>query len=178
MVFLIVLLVQRTVPNVLEGSFEFFINLLTNPLALPTSTQCCLLSLLTEYVGFSPSSEIPIRTPPLMYKHLQPFINLLIFSPTSDIKDLSYSLAQAAMFSTGAFDRNLDEIGAWFLFLPGYNRVKMPAKVLGMELLHSLSQVVISFLCDAISTIGNNLFKYWDIVKHYTYHLKGVKGNW
>ncbi|XP_059441149.1 uncharacterized protein LOC132173627 isoform X2 [Corylus avellana] len=165
----------RTIPNVLEGSFEFFINLLTNPLALPTNMQCCLLSLLVEYVGFLPSSGIPIRTPPLMYKHLQPFINLLIFSPTSDIKDLSYGLARAAMFSTGAFDRNLDEIGAWFLFLPGYNRVKMPATVLGVELLHSLSQVVISFLCDAISTIGNNLFKYWDIVKHYMCHLKGVK---
>ena len=54
-----------------------------------------------------------------MYKHLKPLINLLIFSPISDVKNLSYSLAQAAMFSTGAFDRNVDEIGAWLLFYQG-----------------------------------------------------------
>ena len=50
-------------------------------------------------------------------------------------------------------------------------------EVLGLELLQSLSPVVISFLCDAISTIGNNLFKYWEIVKQNTFHLKGAKGN-
>ncbi|XP_042949109.1 uncharacterized protein LOC122281567 isoform X5 [Carya illinoinensis] len=162
----------RTAPTALEGSFDFFIGLLNNPLAMPINLQCSLLSLLTEYIGFSPSRGIPIRTPPQMYKHLQSFINLFIFSPITDIKDLSHGLAQAAMFSTGAFDKNLDEIGAWFLFLPSYDRGKSYFKVPEVEPLQSLSPVVISFLCDAISTIGNNLFKYWDIVKHYTYHLK------
>ncbi|XP_035543314.1 uncharacterized protein LOC108983821 isoform X4 [Juglans regia] len=165
----------RTAPTALEGSFDFFIGLLNNPLAMPINLQYSLLSLLTEYIGFSPSRGIPIRTPPQMYKHLQSFINLFIFSPIADIKDLSHGLAQAAMFSTGAFDKNLDEIGAWFLFLPSYDRGKSSFKVPEVELLQSLSPVVISFLCDAISTTGNNLFKHWDIVKHYTYHLKGVK---
>lgn len=164
-------------PTVLEGSFEFFINLLSNPLGIPTNLQCCLLSLLIEYIGFSPCSGIPTRTPSLMYKHLQPLINLLIFSPISDVKNLSYSLARAAMFSIGAFDRNVDEIGAWLLFLPGYDMGKSSVEVLELEMLQSLSPVVISFLCDAISTIGNNLFKYWEIVKHNAFHSKGAKGN-
>lgn len=174
----LILLLQRTVPTVLEGSFDFFMNLLNNSLAASPSLQCCILSLLMEYVGSSHSSGIPIRTPPLMYKHLQTFVNLLIFSPSSEIKDLSYGLARAAMFSTCAFDKNLDEIGAWFLFLPGYGRGKPSLKVPEVELLQSLSPAVISFLCDAISTTGNNLFKYWDTIKHYTCPLKGVKGNW
>lgn len=77
------------------------------------------LSLVIEYIGFPPSGGIPIGAPPLVYKHLQPFINLFVFSPIDDVKDLSYSLAWAAMFSTGAFDRNLDEVWAWLLFYQG-----------------------------------------------------------
>ena len=68
------------------------------------------LSLVIEYIGFPPNGGIPIKTPPLVYKHLQPFINLFVFSPINGFKDLSYSLARAAMFSIGAFDRNLDEV--------------------------------------------------------------------
>ena len=77
------------------------------------------VSLVIEYIGFPPSGGIPIKTLPLVYKQLQPFINLSVFSPINDVKDLSYSLARAAMFSTGAFDRNLDEVWAWLLFYQG-----------------------------------------------------------
>ena len=66
-------------PTVLEGSFDFFINLLGNSSALSTDVQQSVLSLLIEYIGWSLKSEIPIRVPALMYKHLQPFIDLLIF---------------------------------------------------------------------------------------------------
>ncbi|KAJ0045378.1 hypothetical protein Pint_04163 [Pistacia integerrima] len=166
----------RMMPTVLEGSFDFFANLLSDPLAVTTNLQSSLLSLLVEYIECSPRSGLPIRAPPLMYKHLQSFINLLIFSPISEIKDHAFNLAQAAMFSTGAFDRNIHEISAWFLFLPGYSRNKCYTEEQGVVVLQSLSRVVISFLCDAISTVGNNLFKYWAIIEKHTIHLKSFKG--
>ncbi|KAJ7014998.1 hypothetical protein NC653_004328 [Populus alba x Populus x berolinensis] len=164
-----------TMPTALEGSFEFFMNLLSNPLALPNNLQGSLLSLLVEYIKRSPTSGIAIRTPSLMYKQLQTFINLLIFSPIDDIKVQAYNLARAAMSSTGAFDRNLQEIDAWFFFLPGYTAVRSSFEVQGIEVLQSLSSAVISFLCDAISTIGNNLFKYWDALRNYNHSLKEFK---
>ena len=161
-------------PTELEGLFEFLMKLLSDPLALPTNLQRSLLSLLIEYVGLS--NGIPTSPPPLMYKHLQSFINLLIFSPVNDIRDQAYDLAQAAMLSTGAFDRNHDEVGSWFLFLPGYDGRKSSFHVPRVESLQSLCQVVISFLCDAVSTMSNSLFKYWDIVRRYTLNLKVLKG--
>ena len=164
-------------PTGLEGSFEFFMNLLSSPLASETDLQRSLLSLLTEYVGLSPKSRTPTRTPPLVYKHLLTFMNLLVFSQNSDIRDQGYHLAQAAMLSTGAFDRNQHEIASWFLFLPGFGRRKSSAEVLEVEVLQSLCHVVISFLCDAVSTTGNSLFKYWDIVKRYTCPLETNKGD-
>ncbi|WRX29039.1 Nucleolar pre-ribosomal-associated protein 1 [Theobroma cacao] len=166
----------RTVPTVLEGSFDFFMNLVNSPLALPIDLQRSLLALLIEYIGWSPGNGKSNRIPLLMYKHLHTFINLLTLSPNSDIKNQAYNLARAAMLSTGAFDRNPYEIGAWFLFLPGYRRNKLSVEVQGVEVLQSLSQVVVSFLGDAISTIGNNLFKHWDIVRQYISRLKGFKG--
>ncbi|XP_009352441.2 LOW QUALITY PROTEIN: uncharacterized protein LOC103943806 [Pyrus x bretschneideri] len=165
----------RIMPTGLEGSFEFFMNLLSSPLASETDLQCSLLSLLTEYIGLSAKSRTPIRTPPLMYKHLLTFMNLLVFSQVSDIRDQAYHLAQAAMLSTGAFDRNQHEIASWFLFLPGFGRRKSSVEVLEVEVLQSLCRVVISFLCDAVSTTGNGLFKYWDIVKRYTCPLEICK---
>lgn len=170
-------LVQRTMPAALEGSFDFFRFLPSNPLALPTILQQSLLSLLLELIGWSPKSKTPVRIPPLMYKHLQPFVNLLLYSPSRDIKDQAHILAQAAMSSTGAFDKNLREIGAWFLFLPGY---KMPNIVVGdqgIEVFQNLFSVIVSFLCDAVSTVGNNLLKYWDVLRRQTCHLKGFEGN-
>ncbi|GMI77626.1 EMBRYO DEFECTIVE 2788 [Hibiscus trionum] len=165
----------RTVPTVLEGSFDFFMNLL-NSSALPIDLQCSLLSFLIEYIGCSPGNGKSNRTPLLMYRHLQTFINLLTLSPNSEIKNQAYILARAAMLSTGAFDRDLCEIDAWFLFLPGYSRTKSPIEVQTVEVLKSLSGVVISFLGDAISTIGNNLFKRWDIVRQHISCLEGFKG--
>ena len=167
-------MLQKIMPAELEGLFEFLTKLLTEPLALPTNLQRSLLSLLIEYVGWSPTG-IPISAPPMMYKHLQSFINLLIFSAVNDIRNQAYDLAQAAMLSTGAFDRNRDEIGSWFLFLPGYDGRKS-FHVPEVESLQSLCQVVTSFLCDAISTMSNSLFKYWDIVRSYTLNLKVLKG--
>ncbi|GAV68651.1 Npa1 domain-containing protein [Cephalotus follicularis] len=165
----------RTLPTVLEGSFEFLMNFLSNPLALPTNLQYSLLSLLNVYIACSPSNGISIRYPPMMYKHLKPFISLFAFSPISGLKDRAYNLARAAMLSTGAFDTNQHEIAAWFLFIPGSSKDQSSIEVQGVEVLQSFSQIVISFLCDAITTIGNNLFKYWDIVRHHTQHLKAFK---
>ncbi|XVE52806.1 hypothetical protein DITRI_Ditri02bG0153700 [Diplodiscus trichospermus] len=166
----------RVVPTVLEGSFDFFMNLLSSPSAFTIDLQRSLLSLLIEFIGWSPGNGKLNRTPLLMYKHLQTFINLLILSPNTDMKNQAYILARTAMLSTGAFDRSPGEVDAWFLFLPGYIRNKSSFEVQGVEVLQSLSAVVVSFLCDAISTIGNNLFKHWDIVRHYISRLRGFKG--
>lgn len=164
-------------PFALDGSFEFFMGLLNNPLELTSNLQVSLLSLLVEYIEWCPDNEIPIRTPPMLYKHLQPLIKLLIFSPINGTRDQAYRLAMAAMFSTGAFDSNLLEIGAWFLFLPGYHRTKSPVNILEVEELQRLCSIVISFLCDAVSTLGNNSVKYWNILKNYVHCWEGGKGN-
>ncbi|KAL3520732.1 hypothetical protein ACH5RR_018881 [Cinchona calisaya] len=162
---------QRTLPTAVEGSFDFFKVLPSNPLALPTVLQQSMLSLLIEQVG-SCKSEIFIRTQPLMYKYLHIFINLFMYSPIRDIKDQAYSLAQAAMLSTGAFDRNTREISAWFLFIPGYTRDGRDVQNHEIEAFQNLSSVVTSFLCDAISTTGNNLFKYLDLLRGYICDLE------
>lgn len=168
---------QRTLPFTSDHSFEPFKCLLKNPLELTSHVQVSLLSFLVDYLEWCPDNEIPIRTP-AMYKYLQPFIKLFIFSPINETRDLAYRLAIAAMFSTGAFDKNLHEIEAWFLFLPGFHRKKSPVNnVLEVDALQSLTSFVIAFLCDAVSTLGNNLVKYWNILKNYVNHLEVGKGN-
>lgn len=174
--YLKLIFLQRRLPHTLEGSFEFFINLLGNPLLLPTILQHSLLSLLIEYIPSSSMSSTHFRTPPGMYKHLQPFITLFIRSPDSDIRNKAYYLAQASILSTGALDQNVYEVGSWFLYLSNYDRGTSFME-LGIESLDDLIYTVISFLCDAISTVGNNLFKYWGILKSYTNQLKDAKGN-
>ncbi|XP_020230562.1 uncharacterized protein LOC109811280 isoform X1 [Cajanus cajan] len=166
---------RRALPLTLDNSFETFKGLLKNPLELTSHLQVSLLSLLVEYIDWCPDDEIPMRTPPMLYKYLQPFIKLLMFSPYNETRDLAYRLAWAAMFSTGAFDSNLHEIEAWFLFLPGYHRKKSPVKILEVDVLQSLTLFVISFLCDAVSTLGNNLVKYWNILMSYVHCLEGCK---
>ncbi|XP_057980376.1 uncharacterized protein LOC131166095 isoform X2 [Malania oleifera] len=165
----------RIFPALLEGSFDFFKIIPSNPFALPTVLQQSLLSFLIECIGWCPKRGIPVRTAPMMYKHLHPFINLLIYSSFRDIKDQAYVLAQAAMLSTGAFDKNSREIVAWFLFLPGYSNDTFSVEDERMEVFQNLSSVVVSFLCDAISSVGNNLFKYLNRVRSCAYHLKGTK---
>lgn len=80
------------------------------------------------------------------------------------------------MLSTGALDQNVYEVGSWFLFLSNYDR-ETSLRDLGIESSENLIYAVISFLCDAISTVGNNLFKYWGIVESYINNLKDAKGN-
>ncbi|KAL9319803.1 hypothetical protein ACSQ67_011642 [Phaseolus vulgaris] len=109
---------RRSLPFTLDNSFETFKSLLKSPLELTSHLQVSVLSLLAEYIEWCPDNEIPLRTPPMLYKYLQPFIKLLMFSPYNETRDLAYRLALAAMFSTGGFDGNLHEIEAWFLFLP------------------------------------------------------------
>ncbi|XP_052200530.1 uncharacterized protein LOC127806944 isoform X2 [Diospyros lotus] len=166
---------HRVMPSALEGSFDFFKVLPGNPLVLPTILQHSLLSLLIEVIGWSSKGKFPFRTPGLIFKHLQQFINLLLCSPFKDIKGQAHILAEAAMLSTGAFDKNPREIGVWFLFLPGYSIDKSSVGEEGIEVLKNLFSVTVTFLCEAVSTTGNNLFKYWDLLRYHTYHLKGIE---
>ncbi|KAL3736326.1 hypothetical protein ACJRO7_025308 [Eucalyptus globulus] len=156
----------HTMPTVLEGSFEFFVGLLHDALELPTNLLNSLLTLLKEYIKLAPGSGLPQKIPMLMYKHLQTFMYLLLYSPIRSIRDQSYDLSVAAMLSTGAFDRNPCEVNAWFLFLPGFYNNKCSLVLQQTKVLPNLSQAVISFLADAISTVGNNLFKYWDSIQN------------
>ncbi|XP_057475147.1 uncharacterized protein LOC130763274 [Actinidia eriantha] len=163
---------HRTMPAALEGSFDFFKILPSNPLVLPTILQQSLLLLLLELLGWSSKHKVPVRAPSLMYKHVQPFINLMLYSPIGDIKNQARVLAHAAMLSTGAFDKSPREIDTWFLFLPGYSAENFFAGDQGTEEFQNLFSVVVAFLCDAVSTTGNNLLKYWDLLRCHTYHLK------
>ncbi|KAF8052739.1 hypothetical protein N665_1514s0011 [Sinapis alba] len=167
----------RTVPNVLEGSFDVFMKFLPKERSswLPAELQRAVLSFLNEYISWTPRSQsesIPSRMPPHMYIHLDVFVNLFLFSSDDEVRDLAYNLALVAMSSTGAFDKNPSEIGAWFRFLQGFGKTKGPLKV--QEAVQSTSQVVISFLYDAVRTVGKNMFKYWDIIRSSLSHLKGV----
>ncbi|CAG7887774.1 unnamed protein product [Brassica rapa] len=167
----------RTVPNVLEGSFDVFMKFLPNQRSswLPAELQRAVLSFLNEYISWKPRSQsesVPTRMPPLMYMQLEVFVNLFLFSSDDDVKDLAYNLAVVAMSSTGAFDKNPSEIGAWFRFLQGFGNTKGPLKV--QEAVQSTSAVVISFLYDAVRTVGKNMFKYLDIIRSSLSHLKGV----
>ncbi|KAG8380519.1 hypothetical protein BUALT_Bualt06G0024100 [Buddleja alternifolia] len=164
-----------TMPMAMEGLSDFFKFLPNNPLALPTILQQSLLQLLTEHVNQFSKDVTPIRTPPQMYKHLYPFIVLLMFSPVTQIKEQAYVLAKAAMLSTGAFDNYVKEICAWFFFIPGYRSTRVYTEDLEVEIFQKLSSVIVSFLCDAVSTTGNNLYKYMELLKHYIYSSEGSK---
>lgn len=163
-------------PNALEGSYDFFKQLPSDPFTLSISQQQSLLPLLIEYIGWSPESRVLTKTPEAIYKYLNPLINLLICSPVKDIRDQAYTLARAAIFSTGAFDRDIQEIDAWFLFLPGYKREEITAEGQGVEVFGDLFGVVVSFFCDAVSTVGNNLYKYYDNVRRKLSELTDVGG--
>ncbi|KAI3986665.1 hypothetical protein MKX01_014203 [Papaver californicum] len=165
----------RTMPNTLEGSYDFFKELPSDPFTLSSNQQQSLLPLLIEYIGWSPERKVPIRPPEALYRHLNPLVNLLIRSPIKDIQNQAYTLARAAMFSTGAFDRDIQEIDAWFLFLPGYRRDGQPEEGQGHDLFGDLFEVVVSFFCDAVSTVGNSLYKYHDMVRCKLSELNDIK---
>ena len=167
---------QRTGTTMLEGSSNFFKYLPNNALALPSILQRSLLSLLIEYIGWSNECELPVKVHPLM-KHLGALLNLLLYSPAKDIKEQAYILAKAAMSSSGAFDHNLGEIGTWFLFLPGYSTNNFFIDDQHINMCQDLFSTVVTFLCEAVSTMGNSLCKNWDRLRSYIYHLTGRKGN-
>lgn len=164
-------------PMAMEGSVDFLKLIPNNPLALPTILQQSLLQLLNEYVGRFSKDATPITNPPQMYRHLHPFLVLLVGSPVEEIKEQAYALAKAAILSTGAFDKNVKEICAWFFFIPGYNTDHILGD-LDVQIFQELSSVIVSFLCDAVSTTGNNLYKYMESLKHYIYEAEGSKSNW
>ncbi|XP_042413782.1 uncharacterized protein LOC122002620 isoform X1 [Zingiber officinale] len=159
----VIALYMWILPSAFEGSFDFFKILPSNILSLPIAQQQSLLYLLVESIGQSPGSSASARIPDFMYKHLQPLINLLIYSPSKEIKDLAYILAKSSLISTGAFDQNISEVDAWMISLPGFSRASYSSvDNKRAEAFRSLYSVVISFLCDAVSTVGNSLYKYLD----------------
>lgn len=155
------------------GSFDFFKILPDDPSSLSSFHQDSVLSLLVEYTGQSSLCSHPVRVPDMMYKHLLPLINLLSHTQGGS-QDKAYALVRSAMLSTGAFDQNVSEIDAWLLFLPSHCRKENYASETNAN--NKWVTTVISFLCDAVSTVGNNLFKNWDHMRVLISHLKGFRG--
>ncbi|KAG8070074.1 hypothetical protein GUJ93_ZPchr0006g41040 [Zizania palustris] len=155
----------RVMPSSFDGSFDFFRVIPHNPLNLSKDEQESLLSILVEYSGQSDGHWHPERVPESMYKHLQPLIDIMLHSQVNSIRDQAYILVKAALASSGAFDQNFAEIDAWLAFLPGYMANGWERKDLGVEASNKLSHIVITFLCDAISVVGNNLYKYQEHIR-------------
>lgn len=158
------LLMQGAFRAVLEVSYDFLKILPSNPLKLPGILVQSLLSMLIEHLGCSEESGFPLSMLPPIYKHLQSFLNLSLHSAFRLVREQAYILAKAAMISTGAFDHSSCEIGSWLLFLRG-NVGEYDGDCREGQLFQSLSLPVVSFLCDVVSTVGNNLVKYWDIIQ-------------
>ncbi|OQU82370.1 hypothetical protein SORBI_3006G221600 [Sorghum bicolor] len=147
-------------PSSFDGSYDFFKIIPPNPLDLSMDEQQSLLSLLLEYSGQSRGCLDPERAPESMYKYLQPLVYIMFHSQMKNIRDQAYILVKAAMASSGAFDHNFTEIDAWLVFLPGYEAKWCVRENLRVGAPNKLSHIVIPFLCDAISVVGNNLYKY------------------
>jgi len=165
---------QGALYAVSEVSYDVFRLLPSNPLEFPSVLLHALLSMLIEHVGFSQDFSPTLLRP--VYKHLQYFLNLSIQSSIRSIKDQAYVLAKLAMRSTGAFDKNPWEIGAWLLFLPACAADDNCCKDEEGEFLQSLSTPLVSFLCDAVSTVGNKLVNSWALLKCRLSNLEVVKG--
>ncbi|XP_031485004.1 uncharacterized protein LOC116254077 isoform X1 [Nymphaea colorata] len=156
-----VTLYMRTIPDSLvEGSYDFFKILPSDPMTLSTCQVQSLLSLLLEYVQQYPRSRTATKGHELRYKHLQPLIKLMLYSPTAGIRNQACVLAREAMLSTGAFDGNVSEIESWFMSLPAYVSGRGSASSSPSDTLESMTAVLVPFFCDAVSTVGNNLHKY------------------
>ncbi|KAJ3693612.1 hypothetical protein LUZ60_009092 [Juncus effusus] len=149
----------RALPGSFEGSFDFIKILPTDPSKLSKFELNSLLSLLLEFISPSENSE---KIPDSIYKHLHPLLNILLNSKENTTREKADLLVRAAMFSTGAFDYNNWEINCWLVFIPGYlkNENEKFNEI-------QFSNVVVSFLCDSISTVGNNLFKYLDQMRKF-----------
>ncbi|XP_039143511.1 uncharacterized protein LOC120280662 isoform X2 [Dioscorea cayenensis subsp. rotundata] len=163
----------RAMPNALDSTFDFFKILPNDPLNLSFDQQQSVFSMLIECIGLCPGGNTATRAPELMYRHLQPLINTLVFSEDINVQEQAYILARAAMISTGAFDQNLLEVDAWLVFIPGFNTKKNSGKTQITEMFRDWSKVVISFLCDAVSTIGNNLYKNMDHMRQLIFEIYG-----
>ncbi|KAH9322917.1 hypothetical protein KI387_017556, partial [Taxus chinensis] len=169
-------LYQRTLPiAMIECSFDAFKLLPEEPLHLSTFQHRSILSLLVESTGGInlPASgfEGPRPFTGQLYKYLRPLLKLLLYSPANDVRRYARLLANKAMLSTHAFERNKGEIEVWFSFFPVQNRAVVIIKESqemqlqdssGSNMCGGLASTVMEFLCNAVSTVGKNLFKYLD----------------
>lgn len=170
------LLLQRTFRSILEVSYDFLKILPNSPLKLPSILLQSLLSMLIEHIGCSREAGSSTKVLPPIYNHLQSFLQLSFYSPSRYVREKAYILAKAAMMSTGAFDNNPCEIASWFLFIPGDVAQYDGNKCQEDKLLQTLSSSVVSFLCDTVSTVGNNLVKHWEITKCKYFNVKTIQG--
>ncbi|XP_078434364.1 ribosome 60S biogenesis amino-terminal protein isoform X2 [Wolffia australiana] len=162
----------RALPLTLEGSFDFMKILTSNPLKLSTTLQESVVSLLVEYTVQECEGQTTIRAPPAMHKSLHVLIGLFLFSPIQTVRSKALTLAKRALLNTGAFDQNISEIEAWLHYLPGYCDENLFEENQGALTLKNLYSVGISFFCEAISTVANNLYKYLDQLRAFVIALK------
>ena len=100
----------------------------------------------------------------------------MLYSPEKYIQKDAHLLAYKEMLSTSYFDRNKEEVGVWFSFLLVHNSTQVLPKErwevhspdsLASDMFGSLGSTVIAFLCDVVSTVGKNLYKYLDELLSY-----------
>eukprot|EP01018_Ginkgo_biloba_P010433 Gb_10021 [translate_table: standard] len=184
----------RTLPIALvDCSFDAFKLLPDDPLLLSSCQQQSLLSLLIDSTGgfglCALGSEGPGSGTVQTYKYLQPLLKLMLYSSVKDIRTYSSRLAYRAMLSTCAFERNKGEVEMWVSFLPVHKSeqsceqdlLKGRLEIYSQEssaddMSAPLASSVIAFLCDAVSTVGKNLYKYLDTLQSLLSKLNSNEG--
>ncbi|KAI5062882.1 hypothetical protein GOP47_0021429 [Adiantum capillus-veneris] len=137
---------------IVDSSFDVFKLMPDDPDCLTLSQQKALLKLLLAAsgnpcrrgAGFRPRVGFENLHSRHLYRYLKPILKFTLGSRIKWIKQQWQLLAYRAMICCGAFENNSSEIGVWLQFLP------------------FCDNVVLSFLCDAVETVGRNVDKYVD----------------
>ncbi|MCO5561984.1 hypothetical protein L7F22_015610 [Adiantum nelumboides] len=146
---------QRIMPMAIaDSSFDVFKLLPEDPVFLTLSQQKALLMLLLAASGDPCGQDAVCRSQEglehlhsrHLYRYLKPILKFTLESRIKWIKQQWQVLAHRAMMSCGAFESNNSEIGIWLQFLP------------------LCDDVVVSFLCDAVETVGRSVDKHVDML--------------
>ncbi|KAH7429976.1 hypothetical protein KP509_09G076400 [Ceratopteris richardii] len=94
-----------------------------------------------------------------MFRHLKPILKFTLGSKSGGVKHHAQILANRAMCSSGAFEINKAEVGIWLQLVP------------------LSDSVVLSFLCDAVDTVGRNMDKYMETLSEILQSTSQIDNN-
>jgi hypothetical protein len=108
------------------------------------------------------------------YKNFKQLLNLMLTSDAKEVRDTMSDVAHRVMVSTGAFESNLQEISMWLDFLLlwkvdetgiSWDAEGKKASVQSQSTSSaSLYASLVDFLSEAVSMIGQNSYKYLDLL--------------